>query len=105
MPKVNKPQKPNKIVEQPGSMTFYFDHSSNKVSLDYFNQWVKDNLPKGAYDVSLSLDEEYDHYSGEIMTTNLQVEYLIKVDNAKYDSQMKKYQKQLAKWNEQCQKS
>lgn len=101
---MNKPQKPSKKIEQPGSLTFYFDHASNKVSLEYFNQWVEDNLPGGAYDVALTMDEDYDYYSGEIVSVNLQIEYKTLIDNTRYVSQMKKYKKQLAKWKEQCQK-
>ena len=92
-----KPIKPTKIIEQPGSLTFYFDHVSNRVSLEYFNQWIKDNLPKGAYDVGLAMDEDYDYYSGEITAVYLRIEYKIKVKNTRYVSQMKKYEKQLAK--------
>ncbi len=98
---MNKPIKPTKKIEQPGSITFYFEHASNSVSLEYFNQWVKDNLPKGAFDVALTLDEEYDYYSGEIMSVYLQVEYKTLVDNTRYVSEMKKYKKKLAEWKKE----
>jgi len=99
---MRKPITPTKKVEQPGSLTFYFDHVSNRVSLDYFNQWVKDNLPKGSFDVALTLDEDYDYYSGDIISVYLRVEYKTLVDNTRYKSEMKKHEKQLAKWKEQC---
>lgn len=82
-------------------MTFYFDHASNRVSLEYFNQWIKDNLPQGAFDVALTLDEDYDYYSGEITSVYLKIEYQILVENTRYKSQLKKYEKQLAKWKEE----
>jgi hypothetical protein len=97
---MNKPQKPSKTVEQPGSIIFHFDHTSNKVSIQYFNQWIKDNVPKGAFDVALTLDEDYD-YSGEIMGVYLRIEYKTLVPNAHYKSQVKTYEKQLAEWKEQ----
>lgn len=98
---MNKPIKPTKKIEQPNSMTFHFDHASNTVSLEHFNQWVKDNLPIGAFDVALSLDEDYDYYSGEITSVYLRIEYKIWVPNTRYVSQMTKYNKQLAKWKKE----
>lgn len=99
--KISPPIKPELKVGQPGSLTFYFDHTSNKVSLEYFNRWVKDNLPQGAYDVGLTLEEDYDYYSGDIVSVDLKIEYKTLVDNTRYVSQMKKYEKQLAKWKKE----
>ena len=101
---IDKPQKPKKKILLPASRTFYFDYTSKKVSLDYFLGWVKENAPKGAKDITISIDEDIDYETGYTNSCNILVEWKVKMDNVRYDSQMKKYKKQLAKWKEQCKK-
>ena len=101
---MNKPTKPKKKLYLPAGQTFWFDHASNKVSLQYFLDWIKDNVPKKARDVTISIEEDFSYEDGSIISCNIRVEWKVKVDNSRYVSQMKKYKKQLAKWKEQCQK-
>lgn len=101
---MNKPRKPLKKIVQPGSVYFYFYHAFNKVSLAYFNDWINENLPKGAFDITLSLDEDFDYESGEYISSSIEVGYKILINNTRYVSEMKKYNKRLIKWKkEQCQ--
>lgn len=102
--KPTKPTKPTKKVEVTQSASFYFDHVSKKVSIDHFNEWVKQSAPTGATDITLSLEENYDYESGEIMNCFLIIQWNQKIDNNRYVSEMKKYDKQLAKWKKQWQK-
>lgn len=99
-----KPVKPQKKIYLPAARTFYFDHVSNKVSLGFFLDWIKSNVPKSSKDVTLSIDENFDDYDGTIISCNIRVEWKVKMDNVSYDRQMKQYKKNLAKWKKQCQK-
>jgi hypothetical protein len=104
MTTVNKPTKPKKKIYLPAGTTFYFDHTSKKVSLSYFLDWIKETLPKGATDVTISMDEDCSEYDGSIISCYLQVEWKVKRDNPRYEKEFKKYKKQLAEWKEQCRK-
>jgi hypothetical protein len=102
---MNKPVKPNRKIYITNSKTFYFDHVSNKVSLDFFLSWVKESLPKGSSDVTISLDEDYEYETGEHLSSYLSLSWKEKIINTSYDKDLIKYQKKLKKWkNEQCQK-
>jgi hypothetical protein len=100
---MRKPQKPTKRIEMTGSVRFYFDHVSNKVSLSYFLGWVKENIPKGAKDITLSMDEDYDDYDGTIINCGLEVGYKYRAKNPNYHNELQKYERKLRKWKrEQC---
>lgn len=101
---MKKPEKPTKKIVVPNSRSFYFDHASNKVSIDYFMNWVKETVPKGGWDITLSMDEDYDFESGEHISSYLVVSWKEKVKNTRYVSEMKKYEKKMKEWKEQCQK-
>ncbi len=100
---MRKPKKPTKKIEVPNSCSFYFDHTSNKVSIDYFLNWVKETVPKGAKDITLSMGEDYCCETGDHISSYLVLSWKEKVKNTRYVSEMKKYEKQLKEWKEQCQ--
>lgn len=93
-----KPQKPQNKFEIKNSTTFYFDHVSNKVSLNYFIDWCKKQIPKQAKDITLSLETEYYYDDSE---THLVLNWKEFVENKSYKKQMKSYKKKLLKWKEQ----
>jgi hypothetical protein len=90
-------KKPTKTILVPHCRTFYFDHVSNKVSIDYFMDWIKETVPKGAVDVTIGMDEDYDYESGDLLSSNIVVSWKQKAKNTRYVSEMKK-------WKKQCQK-
>jgi hypothetical protein len=98
---VAKPEKPKKWKLVTNHASYYFDFVSNKVSLLVFLDWIKDEVPEGAEDVTIGL--ENDHYYDDSITW-IGLNWKEKVPNTKYVSQMKKYNKQLEKWKEQCRK-
>ena len=57
MKKIKKLTK-KKLVSN--STTFVFDHASKKVSLLYFLEWAQKAIPKGAEDITLELEEEWE---------------------------------------------
>ncbi len=89
-------KKPTKTIWVPNSCTFYFDHVSPKVSIDYFNNWVKETVPKGATDVTLTIDEDYDD-DGNVISSYLVLSWKQKAKNTRYVSEMKKWKKQCRK--------
>ena len=95
---MKKPIKPEKKIVCELSRDFYFDHVSNKVSLDAFLAWIKETVPFGAIDITLSLDEEYDYYDGGIASCQIQLGWKKIIDNPNYEKEIKKYNKKLSKW-------
>lgn len=63
-------KKTKKIISE--RISFPFDFTSKKVSLKYFQDWLKQNIPKGAKDICVELEEEPDyHYeNGELLNIN-----------------------------------
>ena len=53
-----------KIIKR--SKQFCFDHVSNKVSLDYFLDWIKENVPKNADDITIGLEDEFNCMGGVV---------------------------------------
>lgn len=97
-----KPEKPTKKIAVKHSVNYDFDWASKKVSFDGFLAWAKEQIPRGADDVTLELVE---HWEYDDVFTYLQIAWKQTEDNPNYDKQMKKYEKSLAKWKkEQCQK-
>ena len=101
---MDKPIKPSKKVEARGARTFYFDHVSKKVSVLTFLDWLREELPDGAYDATLSIEEDVNEENGDILSCNILLEWKFLTLNTRYKSETKKYEKQLAKWKKQCQK-
>lgn len=102
---MKKPIKPSKKIEASCSETFSFDHVSNKVSLDFFLDWIKQTLPKESYDVTISLEDDYEYETGEHIISYIVLSWKEQIDNSSYDKDQVKYQKKLKKWKkEQCQK-
>lgn len=95
---MKEPVKPEKKFYQEHNANFYFDHVSSKVSIEYFLAWVKETTPPGAIDITLTLDENYDDYDGNLMDVDLQLGWKTIIDNLFYDKEMQKYEKKLAKW-------
>jgi hypothetical protein len=98
MEKILKPIKPNKRIVIKENSSYHFDWTSKKVSLIVFLDWIKDTIPKGAFDVTIGL--ENDHYYDDGITW-ISIAWQIEVDNTLYTIQMKKYDKQLVKWKKQ----
>jgi hypothetical protein len=94
---MNKPQKPNKKIECAEGKTFYFDHSSHTVSLQYFLDWIKENAPKEAYDFTISMDECIDENEGYILGCNIYVGWKRKIKNKTYAADLKRYQRKNVK--------
>lgn len=95
---MTSPIKPKKKIVITDSKTYYFNHVSKETSLQYFFDWCKRYVPKGAKDIKLSLKEEFvydDHFS------YLELSWKIKKNNPHYEKQLKKYNKDLKKWKEQ----
>lgn len=95
---MKEPKKPTKKIEVMNSRSFYFDHVSNKVSIDYFLTWIKETVPKGAKDITLSMDEDYCYETGDHISSYLVLSWKEKVKNTRYVSEMKKYESKLRKW-------
>ena len=98
---LKKPEKPKKWKLVTNSESYHFDFVSNKVALSVFLDWIKESVPEDAENVTISLED--DHYYDDSMTW-IELQWKEKVPNTKYISQMKKYEKQLKEWKEQCQK-
>lgn len=96
----SKPKKPSSYILVTRTANYYFDFVSNKHALGVFMDWIKKSVPKGAKDVTIGLGEEF-YYDDS--NTWIQLEWKEKRPNTKYFSQMKKYKKQLEKWNKQWQ--
>jgi len=77
--------KPSKTILVPYSAIFYFEHVSPRVSLNFFLDWIKENIPKNAIDPVIELTEESSSY--------LTFTYTLKPPNIKYDDELKKYLK------------
>jgi len=92
---MDKPQKPVKKMMIKSNANFDFNWVSKKVSLDLFNKWCEEVVPAGAVDVTLELKEDWNY---DDVSTYLQVSWEVLGENPGYEKQMKKYQKDLAKW-------
>lgn len=98
---MQEPKKPTKKIEVRKSTLFPFDYVSKKVSLSYFLNWVKENLPKGSKDITLELAEEWCY---EDCITSLEVGWTEVQENTSYEKDMVKYEKKLKKWKKQNEK-
>ena len=97
---MKKPIKPKKIINVTQTATFDFNWISKKVSLDVFQKWIKETVPKGATNVTLELCEDFT-YDNDL--TWLEIGWTVKEANPNYLREMNKYETKLRKWNKQCQ--
>jgi hypothetical protein len=95
MVKIQKPKRPTKYIWQNNYRTFDFNYVSKKVSLDYFIEWCKKEVPKNAKDVTLELNE-YWEYDDCIVSLN--ITWKEKVLNTRYTSEISKYNKKMLKF-------
>jgi len=97
-----KPIEPNKKIFIEKYISFNeISYSCNKISLDYFLSWIKENVPFDATDVTLSLNEEYSDYDGNLIGCHIQIGYKILIDNPRHEKEMEKYRKKMVKWKNQ----
>lgn len=92
-----KPIKPEKQMIIKDGAAYFFDFIHNKVALSVFQDWLKTTIPKGAFDITIGIEE--DHYDAGIAW--LAISWKIKIKNKSYNEQLKKYKIKLSKWNEQ----
>ena len=92
---MRKPKKPTKTVLMQKSKYLDFNYTSKEISIDYFYSWIKENVPKDAVDVTLSLDQDCEFLS------YLSINWKQKINNINYDKEMIKYKKKLAKYNKE----
>jgi len=92
---MNKPIKPKKIIDVVHTATYDFNWVSKKVSLDDFQEWIKETVPHKATDVTLELCEDFE-YDNQL--TWLEVGWTTKEPNPYYLREMKKYETKLRKW-------
>ena len=98
-----KPIEPQKLVEITNVKAFEFNHISNKVSLFYFLDWVKESVPTNGSDICISLIDDYNDVCG-CYIQKLEISWKEIVDNVNYDKQLGKYKKQLKKYEESIKK-
>lgn len=85
-----KPKKPEKKITVDGMATFYdWDRFNKIVSLDVFLAWCKTSTPKGATDVSISVDESWEY---DDCIVSLELLWKQVVPNPDYEREMKKYE-------------
>jgi hypothetical protein len=100
---IDKPIKPAKRIVTKGSANYHFYHVSSKVSLISFLEWCKEVIPKGAMDVTIELKEnQYEEDGDEVW---IEIAWEKEIKNKDFDKELKKYKKQLAKWDKQNGKS
>jgi len=92
---MKKPTKPEKMVVERRSVRFDFNWISKKVSWTGFQEWVKDQVPPDATDVTLELIEEWEY---DDCLTSLELSWNQTVPNTKYEKELKKYKKEMKKW-------
>ena len=95
---MNKPEKPNKKTVVTGYARYDFNWVSKKVSWEVFKDWVKEIVPRGAYDVTLELREDWEY---DTCFTSLEIAWKKKVLNKHYEKEMAKYRKKMEKWQKQ----
>jgi hypothetical protein len=101
---MNKPKEPKKWKLVTNHANYYFNFVSNKVALDVFLDWIKKSVPKDAEDVTIGLENDYYIVgSCDDSITSIGLTWKEKVPNTKYESQMKKYEREMEKWKK-CQK-
>lgn len=54
--------------------TFDFDYPCNKVPLDRFLDWIKENVPSDAKDITISIMDPLDYY-GNFQGNHIYVEW------------------------------
>ena len=92
---MDKPIKQNKKIAIKCGTSYHFDYISKKVSWSSFFDWVCENIPRGK-DVTLELMEhKYEKDGDEVW---LDFSWTRKIKNKNFDKQMKKYEKELAKY-------
>lgn len=95
-----KPEKPKKRITVRNTAEAPFDWTCKKLSIEFFLNWVKENTPANADDVTLELREDWDYY-GNDCTVTLELAWNEVIDNPNYEREMKKYKKKLKKFKEQ----
>jgi hypothetical protein len=83
-------KEPTKKITVRQSIDYNFNWVGKKVALDVFNDWCKENIPRGAKDVTLELMEDWEYDS---CLTYLQLSWDLEVVNTNYEKEMKKWQK------------
>ena len=89
-----KPIKPTKY-----SKNFPFSFVSPKVSLEYFIEWCKKEIPKSAPDVTIELKEDWNY---DDCNCYLEFSWKQKTINENYEKELKKYNNKLK--SDKCQK-
>lgn len=104
----NKPVKPSKIVVVRQAVNFPFYNYGMKgaqAPMLLFLDWCKDTIPQGATNVVIGIDSEFHDMDGSFSSSHIELSWDEQVRNGNYNKELKKYEKQLAKWKEQNGKS
>lgn len=88
--------KPSKKIIIKATASYHFNFVSKKVSWNGFLDWVSENIPHNAQDVTIELMEH--KYVADGDEVWLEFSWDKKIKNKHYDKQLKKYKKDLAKY-------
>jgi hypothetical protein len=92
---IRKPTKPDRYVLERQSAVYNFNWVSKKVAWSDFQDWVYEQLPGSATDITLELVEEWMY---DDCTTYLELSWNLLVPNSQYEKELKKYEKAMVKW-------
>lgn len=98
---MNKPIKPKKKIIVNDSARLDFGFTNNKMAISAFLDWVNTTPPKGAFDITIELCEDWCY---DDCISSLELSWAKEIINTDYDKELKKYEKKLIKWEKKCQK-